>query len=388
VTKSRALIAEFLIAASGLLLTGCGTSTTPAAEAEPIRNPLEITPNSDLRKDIAVGNARWEPVSVALRVAGRVEADGTRLARVSAPVTGRIVEMNVVEGENVRKGQVLATVYSTELSSAQSDYLKAMTEQQVLERGVSRARQLLEAGVIGSAELHRREAELQQAGADVAAAREQLRVLGLMPEEIESLKKNRGVSSVTHIYSTIDGTVLERKATAGQVVEAVAPVFVIADLSRVWLVADVPEQSAGNLAIGKEVQAEIPALPGHKITGRLSFVSATVDPETRTIRTRMELPNPDRLFKPAMLTNMTLVDDSARRLVVPASAVVRNGNSDAVFVQTAPDSFMLRTVSVGDELGDVRVVRDGLREDETIVVEGAFHLNNERKRLLTGGEDS
>ncbi len=309
------------------------------------------------------------------------------MARVSAPVTGRILELKVIEGQHVSKGEVLARIYSTELSSTQSDFLKAHSERQVAERAVGRAKQLLDAGVIGSAELQRREAELQQAAADLSAARERLRVLGMQDDGITTLQNSRALSSITDIVSSIDGIMLERKATIGQIVQAVEPVFVIADLSHVWLVADVPEQSAGNIEVGKLVRAEIPALPGHKITGKLSFVSAMVNPETRTVTTRMNLPNPTRVFKPAMLTTMTLIDGSEQRLVVPASAVVREGNEDCVFVQTAPNTYLLWPVNLGEDLGDKRVLLEGLRGNEKIVTEGAFHLNNERKRLALGGEE-
>jgi cobalt-zinc-cadmium efflux system membrane fusion protein len=373
---------------SALLLAGCGTNTTPKANAEAASNPLEIRPHAELLKQVEVGRPSWEAVSTKLRVAGRVEADERRLARVSAPVTGRIVEVKVFEGEHVREGQILATVYSTELSSAQSAYLKALTEQLESERSVERARQLLAADVIGSAELQRRQAALQQAQADVAAAREQLRVLGLDEAAITELQRTRAVHSTTHILSSIDGTVLERKATVGQVVAAVEPVFVIADLSRVWLVANVPEQSAGDLRVGKSVEAEVPALHGRKLTGQLSFISSTVDADTRTVETRMDMPNPERLLKPAMLTNMTLVGGSEQRLVLPSSAVVREGNRDHVFVQTAPGTFMLRPVTLDAEIDELRVVQDGLSETEQIVLNGAFHLNNERKRLLLGGDES
>jgi membrane fusion protein, heavy metal efflux system len=387
VTKYKVAACIGAAAVSALVLSGCGAKTTAKAEAGPIRNPMEISPSPELKKQLAVGQPQHQAVSSTLRVAGRVEADGTRMARVSAPVTGRILEVNAIEGQHVRKGEVLATVYSTELSSAQSEFLKAHSQMQVADRAVSRARQLLTAGVIGSAELQRREAELQQASAELSAGRERLRVLGLHDENISALQTSRGLSSVTQIVSSIDGIVLERKATIGQIVQAVEPVFVIADLSSVWLVADVPEQSAGNIKVGKAVQAEIPALPGRKITGTLSFVSATVNPDTRTVVTRMNLPNPERIYKPAMLTTMTLIDGSEQRLVVPAAAVVREGNQYCVFVQTAPNTFLLRPVQVGDELGDKRILLEGVKDNETIVTEGAFHLNNERKRLALGGEE-
>ena len=345
---------------------------------------MEIKPNEDLRRRLVLGSPDQRPVSETLRVAGRIEADETRLARISAPVTGRIVELEAVEGQRVRKGQVLATIYSTELASAQSGFLKAHTQLQAAERAVGRATQLLQADVIGKAELQRRESERVQASADLAAAREQLRVLGFSDVDIDKLGQSRTLNSTSHILSTIDGIVLERSATIGQVVQAVQTVFVISDLSRVWLIADVPEQSSGNLRVGKLVEAEIPAFPGEKIRGQLSFVSAMVNPETRTVRTRMNLPNPQWRYKPAMLANITLMDGAERRTVVPVTAVVRENNEDYVFVETAPNTFTLRKVELGEETGDIRVVMGGVSTADKVVMDGAFHLNNERKRAALG----
>jgi membrane fusion protein, heavy metal efflux system len=376
-----------MTAVVAMLLAGCGRASTSKAEAKPTRNPLEITPGPELAGQIKTGEIKWEAVSGTLRVAGRVEADETRMARVNSPLTGRIVELEVFEGELVKRGQVLATIYSAELSLAQSAFLKAYSQRQLADRAVSRARQLLNAGVIGEAELQRRESELQQASADLSACREQLGVLGLSNETIEKLESTRALNSVTHIVSSIDGMVLERKATIGQVVQAVEPVFVVADLSNVWLVADVPEQSAGAIGIGKSLDAEIPALPGVRISGTLSFVSAIVNPQTRTVRMRMNLANPERKYKPAMLANITLVDGAERRRVVPAGAVVREGNDDSLFIVAGPNTFLLRRVTLGEEFRGARVLLDGVRDGEKIVTDGAFHLNNERKRIALQGRE-
>jgi cobalt-zinc-cadmium efflux system membrane fusion protein len=373
-------------ALAALVLTGCGAASSEAAAVAPSMpaNPLEIRPEPDLRNRLEVGNPKVQSVSGILRVAGRIEADETRMARVSAPVTGRIVELNAVEGQRVRRGEALATIYSTELSAAQSVYLKAHSQRQAAERAVTRAQQLLQADVIGTAELQRREAELVQASADLSAAREQLSVLGFSPEEIQKLESTRTVNSVSHILSSIEGIILERTATIGQVVQAVQTVFVVANLTQVWMVADVPEQSAGGIQVGKTVQAEIPAFNNEKVTGTLSFVSAVVNPETRTVRVRMTVPNPKHRYKPAMLTTMTLVDGAEQHTVVPATAIVRENNEDHVFVETSPNVFLLRKVSLGDESGDARVVLSGLTRADRIVTNGAFHLNNERKRIALG----
>jgi cobalt-zinc-cadmium efflux system membrane fusion protein len=321
-----------------------------------------------------------------MKLAARVEADETRMARVSSPITGRIVDLSIIEGQVVKRGDVLAKIHSTDLSAAQSAFLKASTQHQLARKAVDRARQLLSAGVIGEAELQRREAELQQFAAELATSRDQLVVLGMPNEGVAQLETTRVVNSIAPIVSSIDGRVLERKVTIGQVVQAAEIVFVVADLSNVWLVADVPEQAAPALQLGKAVTAEIPAVPGRPVSGRLNFVSAIVNPETRTVRARMDLANPEWRYKPAMLATMTLLEGAEHRRVVPAAAVVREDNQDNVLVETGPSTFTLRPVNLGMEFGEVRVLESGLTEKEKIVIEGAFHLNNERKRRAIQGE--
>jgi membrane fusion protein, heavy metal efflux system len=367
-------------------MQSCTTAPAERARAATLSNPLEIKPDSELQARIRVGTPEMRPVASTLRVAGRIEADETRQAHVSAPITGRILELDAFPGKYVRQGEALATIHGSELSSAQSAFLKASSQRMVAERAVVRAKHLTEAGVIGSAELQRREAELYQASADVAAAREQLGVLGMDQEGIRKLEGERTLNSRTRVVATINGIILERQVTIGQLVQAVDTLFTIADLSNVWLVADVPEQSAGELTVGRHVEAEIPALPGVKVQGKLSFVSAIVNPETRTVRARMDLPNPRRIFKPAMLATLTMMDGAKSQLVVPSTAVVREDNADQVFVEASPGVFLLKRIELGQESGAWRVVLSGLKPEEKIVTEGAFHLNNERKRRLLGDE--
>ncbi len=376
------------------LLAGCGKTPasieTKASAAAPAastpKDLLEIEVKPDLRLDLKVGEPKWQAVSATLSVSGRVEADETHMIRVSAPVTGRIVELNVVEGQHVEKGQLVATIHSTELTSAQTALLKALTEKQQADRAVTRAKQLLDAGVIGSAELQRRETEVLQITTELSSLRRQLSVLGMPDESIHKLETTRTIDSQTHVVAAASGLVLDRHVTPGQVVQAAEPLCVIADLSSVWLVADVPEEHARALRIGKRVQAEIPALPDDKLNGTISYIGATVHPETRTITARMDLKNPQRRYKPQMLATMLLMDAAEQRMVVPEAAVVRDGNSESIFVQLAPNKYRLQPVTLGEEIEGGRVVLSGLDAGVKIVTEGAFHLNNERRRQSSGGE--
>jgi cobalt-zinc-cadmium efflux system membrane fusion protein len=175
--------------------------------------------------------------------------------------------------------------------------------------------------------------------------------------------------------------------TIGQVVQPADPAFTIADLSTVWIVANVPEEDAGQLQEGMQVEVRIPALPKQEITGRLSFVSPIVDPATRTVEVHMDVPNPKGLLKPDELASMTFTGQKERKLTVPVTAVVREENKDYVFVEIGPTKYVLREVTLGQEENDRRVVLSGVRQEERTVTDGAFHLNNQRKQIaIKGGE--
>jgi cobalt-zinc-cadmium efflux system membrane fusion protein len=372
--------------AATLLVAACGERSGPPAAPPSARDTLAIEAGPELLKRLTIDTVGRAEVREMLRVPGRVEVDERRVARVGSPVTGRITEIDASVGQNVRRGEVLASLSSTELSGAQLGFLKSYSQRLLAERAAARAQQLFDADVIGQAELQRRQSELVQADAELSAARDQLKVLGMSDTAILRLAANRTVNSVSQVVSSIDGTVIERKVTQGQVVQPADTVFVVADLSSVWIVADVPEAAAGSARVGQSIEVEIPAIPERRLRGELAHVAATVNPETRTVRVRMDLPNPAREYKPGMLVSVMIKGAPQERPVLPAGAVVREENRDFVFVQTGPSTFALRPVTLGAELEGYRVLVSGPRPDEPVVVEGAFHLNNERRRRnLQGG---
>jgi cobalt-zinc-cadmium efflux system membrane fusion protein len=203
--------------------------------------------------------------------------------------------------------------------------------------------------------------------------------------QIRRLETTHKLSADYPIIAPKSGTVLKREVTIGQVVQPADPAFTIADLSAVWIVASVPEEDAGQLKVDMPVEVRIPALPDQVIEGRLSFVSPIVDPDTRTVEVHMDVPNPKGLLKPDELANMTFTGQKEPKLTVPAAAVVREENKDYVFVEMNPTKYALREVTLGQEENDRRVVLSGVRKDERIVADGAFHLNNQRKQNAIEG---
>ena len=236
----------------------------------------------------------------------------------------------------------------------------------------------------GSAELQRRENEMQVAVVERRAAADQLRVMGLKPDAIEQTIRTGSITSTSSVVSTVNGVIVERKVNKGQVVQPADSLFVVADLSRVWVIAQVPESEIGRVRPGQAVTVEVTSQP-EPLRGRVAWVADTVNPETRTVTVRTEVDNANRTLKPAMLANVSIEPAAVERLVVPAAAVIRENNLDHVFVRTADGRFRLTRVTLADETGGLRIVESGLKGGEEIVAEGGFHLNNERKRAELEG---
>ena len=337
-----------------------------------------VAANAALLKLLSIEELKPRVVADSLRLSARVELDQKRVARIGASVTGRVTAIQAELGQAVKKGELLALLTSSELGKAQSDFLKAGSQVNLRRLVVQRAERLVQSGVIAEAELQDRRAVLNEAEVDLQAASDQLRVLGMSATDLHTLSKLRTIHSNSPVTTNLAGIVIERHITLGQVVQPTDSLYTVADLSQLWLVAEVPEQQAQWAREGDQVQAEIPALPDLEIKGNLIYVADMVDPDTRTVTVRMALANPLRLLKPQMLATLKITKPASQTLVAPDQAVVREHDQDYVFVQIAPMRFEMRAVRLGREENAGRLVLDGLKSGERIVVNGAFHLNNER----------
>lgn len=376
----RPLLCAGLIGAS-LLFAACSdeadTAGQPAAQAP--ADPNLVKAGDNLGNIVKLGTVDRVALSDTLRVAGQVDFDEQRVTRIGATVTGRVTELTATLGQQVKVGDTLAVLNSTELGAAQLAYMKARAQAQLNQRNVERAQQLFSADVIGSAELQRRESELAISQAEQRAAADQLRVLGVSSKSLEKLTSTGAINSVSPVVATMAGTVVERLVAQGQVVQPSEVMFTVADLSRVWVEAEVPEQQAAAVRPGQNIQVEIPAL-SQQLTAKLIFISDTVNPATRTIMVRSELDNSDRSLKPAMLATVLIEGRPTERLAVPGTAIVRENNKDFLFVEVGPQQYRLTEVALAPAIGDMRPVIGGVAEGTKVVIDGAFHLNNERKR--------
>jgi len=360
-----------------LLITGCKKSQ-PSGARQTAQDPNLVMANESLLAQIKISEVAQSDVSDILRVAGQIDFDEQALTRIGASVTGRVTQINAQLGNEVKKGDTLALINSSELSNSQLAYLKARSEKEFHRRTVQRAKTLFEADVISAAELQRRESEYEVASAQTRAAQDQLRVLGVNLKAMEELATTGAIDSVASVMATIKGVVVERKVTTGQVVQPADVLFTVADLSRVWAVAQVPEQQVAQVKVGQSVRIEVPALENEKLIGKLIYVGSTVNPESRTVLVRTELDNTSGRLKPSMLASMLIESTPTKRMVVPITAIVREQDTDYVFTEEKPGSFRLKPVRLSSEHNGQRVVLDGLSQGMRIVSDGAFHLNNHR----------
>lgn len=368
-----------LAACSGERNGAESTAQSASAASAPAADPMEVAVKPDMSANFKVAKVVREPIAMIQEVSGRIEANERQVTRIGAGVTGRVTQVLAEVGDRVQPGQVLALVASPELASAQLAYLRASASTQLAERAVERARQLISADVIGSAELQRRESELSIARAELRATGDQLGLIGIPKAAVAQLRSSGSLVAHAQVVATQAGVVIERKVSQGQVAQPGDPLFTVADLGNVWVVGALPEQVARNARKGQQVDIQVPAI-GKALSGRVIQIADTVSPETRTVPLRTQVDNANHELKPQMLATMRIAGTAVDSVVVPSVAVVRENDRDHVYVQTAPTRFRLVPVELGAASEGKRPVLKGVKEGDPIVVEGAFHLNNERKR--------
>jgi cobalt-zinc-cadmium efflux system membrane fusion protein len=315
---------------------------------------------------------------------GTVEPNEHALAEITTLVRGRVIDVYADLGREVKGGTLLALLYSSELGMAQSAYLKATAKLNVAERAFRRAELLLKEKVIGVAELQRREGEMLSLRAELREARDRLLILGLTDEDLRNLDRNHTIRSHVPVVAPFDGRIIARNLTKGEVVETTEKLFVVADLTDVWVTAVIPEKDIPYIrpdqtGTGQSVEVHVAAYPGQAFQGRITYVGDVLDPATRTMRLRLELPNPERKLKPAMYATVRVYSEpEANALLIPESAVQRDDRDrQFVFVEREPAIFEARDVKLGSSNGREIKVLDGLLEGESIVTNGAFVLKSE-----------
>jgi cobalt-zinc-cadmium efflux system membrane fusion protein len=362
---------------SSALLISCSKSNN-APEVKKL-DPLEIAITPEIQKQIKTEVVGNQDISETLMIPGRLEAQNLRLAKIGSPINGRVSDIYGGLGDVVKKGQVLARVNSIELTQNQLTLIKATQLIGLKTKAVERAKLLFDADVISKAEMQRIEAELEAVKADFRASKDQLEILGMSAKAIEKLESSGQVNSYGDVISRTNGTIITKVINLGQIVQPEDVLFSVADLSKLWGVAEIPEQQVAFVQKDQDVTIEVPAL-NKKIQGKIVYEGDIVNPETRTVMVRTEIDNADLKLKPDMLISMFIQSKKVSKLAIPASAVVRENDRNYIFVQNKPNTFRLREIELGHKDGQLINVLSGVSQGETIISDGAFHLNSERKK--------
>jgi Cu(I)/Ag(I) efflux system membrane fusion protein len=345
----------------------CGMDLIPASSEDEEQDPKRIT-LSERAKTLA----RIRTTEVERRgrpgaerhLLGRLDYDETRRKTVTAWTGGRIDRLHVeVTGEKVRRGQVIATVYSPEIYSAHRDLLAATQQRERIAK-------------------HGTESGVASAETAVKAARQRLRLLGVPDREIERMAGADEPWRHVPIRSPFGGTILERKASEGEYIDTGTPLYKLADLGQLWVQLDAYESDLPLLSEGQKVDVEVKALPGETFEGQVAFIDPVVDPKTRTTQVRIEVPNPEGRLRPGMFAEAVVQGDAPRAgerpLVIPRSAPLFTGRRSVVYVEVPKakrPTYEMRVVKLGTRTGDVYPVLAGLQAGERVVTRGAFVLD-------------
>jgi membrane fusion protein, heavy metal efflux system len=340
--------------------------------------------SEDVVRDLRISTAEVMERRGAAEITllGEVVADQNRYAEVAAPTAAQVVRVLVEADAVVRQGTPLAQLRSSELGRARAAMLTARARRDLARQTLDRKRDLAGERIVARREVDEAEATLRSSEAEVAAATAELQALGITGE-------SEGTdSSLFVLRSPLPGRIIDRRAVLGQYAEPSAPLFVVADLSRVWIVAQAFERDAVNVQIGSVAHVTLAALPGQEVDGRVTLIARQVDPGSRTLAVRIELPNPAGVLRPGMSTStrVEVAGQSQMILTAPAAALQRVGDRWLAFVPKGAGEFEMRPVGRGRDVGnDVEIV-SGLKAGETVVVDGAFLLKGEAEKRLGGGD--
>ena len=347
-----------------------------------------LSPEALARIGIKTARASAADASVSIRVPGSVMANAYREVKVTPIAGGIVTRIHVELGTAVRRGAPLATLFSAELADAQTKYLSMTAIVDAAHRKLERTRKLVEIGAASRQELEEVTAVHASHATEVEAARQRLLLLGLHQEQVEVLRTPSQVIADIVVPAPMGGVITGRSANLGQVVGTGQELFVVTDLSEVWVSGDLYEQDFETVQVGSEAALTAPAYPGLTLRGRVTYIDPRVDPQARTAKVRVEVPNVDGRLRLGMYVSILFTTRVAERaVVVPRVAVQTLGERQVVFipVKDEPGKFIQRSVRIGRLEGDVYTVTSGLRAGEEVVTEGSFFLRAESLRNAPSG---
>jgi membrane fusion protein, copper/silver efflux system len=342
-----------------------GTAQTTAGNLP--EGVFQVTPEKQQLIGVQYCEAVYKPVFKTLRTVGRLAYDETKIAHVHSKVEGWIEQVFVdFTGKEVRKGQPLISIYSPELWQTQQEYLLALKGRNEL--AVSPFRE----AVTGSESL-------------LQAARKRLELWDISEEQIQQIEQIGKPIKAMMMHAPSDGFVLTRKAFLKLRVTPETELYTLADLSTIWVIAEIYEYEAPEIRTGQSAAVTLSYSPGRTFRGKVSYIYPQLDAATRTLKVRIEVPNPGFALKPEMYANVELRIDYGRRVVVPQEAVIDSGAEQMVFVAHEGGYFEPRKVTIGAKVGSEVIVLNGLKSGERVVTSANFLIDSESKLKSAAG---
>ncbi|MDH2346745.1 efflux RND transporter periplasmic adaptor subunit [Bradyrhizobium sp. SSUT77] len=396
-TKQRVITSVVLLAlagagAYGFLYAGAKEKSHSEISSQSRRNAQNFTPTPSEWATLTIEPVKAKTFRAEYVTEGKVAVDEDRSTPVFSPYAGRVTKLLAKPGEMLKQGQPLFTIEAADTVQAQNDFIAAMSSQNKAKSAIDladiqfrRAKDLYEGRAIPLKDYQQAEATQVQAQNDMRssataleAARNKLRILGFTDETIKAFQDKGAINPEVTIYSPIAGTVVQRKIGPGQYVNSGAsdPVFVVGDLSTVWLTAFVRESDAAAVCIGQDITVNVMALPGRPLTARINYVAAAIDANTRRLLVRATIDNKDGLLKPEMFANVTIYSAGDRAApAVPKQALIYEADKVRLWVAREDKSVELREIKIGLINGNLVEVTSNLKPGEQVVTKGSLFID-------------
>ncbi|CUT10585.1 Probable CoZnCd efflux system membrane fusion protein [Bradyrhizobium sp.] len=396
-TKQRVITSVVLLAlagagAYGFLHAGAKEKSHSEISSQSRRNAQNFTPTPSEWATLTIEPVKAKTFRAEYVTEGKVAVDEDRSTPVFSPYAGRVTKLLAKPGEVLKQGQPLFTIEAADTVQAQNDFIAAMSSQNKAKSAIDladiqfkRAKDLYEGHAIPLKDYQQAEATQVQAQNDMRssataleAARNKLRILGFTDQTIKAFQDKGVINPEVTIYSPIAGTVVQRKIGPGQYVNSGAsdPVFVVGDLSSVWLTAFVRESDAAAVCVGQDITVNVMALPGRPLTAKVNYVAAAIDPNTRRLLVRATIDNKDGLLKPEMFANVTIYSSGDRAApAVPKQALIYEADKVRLWVARDDKSVELREIKIGLINGNLVEVTSNLKPGEQVVTKGSLFID-------------
>ncbi|MDZ4837701.1 MAG: efflux RND transporter periplasmic adaptor subunit [Candidatus Melainabacteria bacterium] len=410
----RTKLGHGILAVALIALTaGCAEKTSSLAPPKHLikHDATRLTLSPDQVKDLHLTSATVvsQVIPEELDLVGQIDENSTLSTPVMSLVPGRVEKVNVQLGDHVRKGQYLAEIRSDEVARIEAELLheflslevdveRTKVKLELAQKARDRQQMLFNEGIGARAVLETAEGEYRMAEAELKAfrekrrsavetTRERLKLFGIQSHEIDRLLKTRVTDNIFDVPCPRGGVIVAREVDLGQMVDVSHQMFMVSDLTQVWVNAQAFEKDINSIALGEPITLHLESYPGQVFHGKVDYIGSTLDPKTRTLAVRATVANPHLKLHPHMYAQVKLKVGQRTGLLVPTSAVRKTGETYLAYVVSKPGVFEERKIEIGPYKGDKVVIESGLRAGETVVAKGSLELNGLAIKMSSDSEE-